>query len=205
VSISPPESSIGEPAWEIAQLFPAQGMWSESDYLELDTGRLVEYVDGRIEVLPVPTELHQLIVGYLYRTLFAFVESRNLGTVLFAPLRIKLWEGRFREPDIVFMTQENQQRRGKQFWTGTDLAIEVVSEDDPNRDHVVKRQEYERALVREYWVVDPFQQTITVMTLNQSDQTYSVVGKFRSGEKFESSLLAGLTVHVDEVFSVSGD
>jgi hypothetical protein len=45
---------------------------------------------------------HQIIVLHLYRLLLAYVEKYNLGMVLIAPLRIKLWDGKFREPDIVF-------------------------------------------------------------------------------------------------------
>lgn len=64
-----------EPASEIAYLFPAQGQWSEAEYIALDNRapRRIELVDGRIEVLAVPTELHQLIVAFLYKTLDKFV------------------------------------------------------------------------------------------------------------------------------------
>lgn len=111
-----PQSSIGQPAWEIAQLFPYQGSWHESDYLSLGTNQLVEFVDGRVEVLALPTELHQLIVRFLFQALFEFAEKTNrLGIVLFAPLRLRLWEGRIREPDIVFLSTENQRHRGNQF------------------------------------------------------------------------------------------
>src|SRR3954465_7048406 len=62
-----------EPAWEIARLFPAQGNWSEQDYLSLthDTNWLVEFSDGSIEVLPMPKTSHQLIVQFLNNLLFA--------------------------------------------------------------------------------------------------------------------------------------
>ena len=53
------------PAWEIATLFPDQGQWDEWDYLALDTNRLVEFADGYVEVLPMPTELHQDLVLFL--------------------------------------------------------------------------------------------------------------------------------------------
>jgi hypothetical protein len=57
------------PAWEVARLFPDQGQWGESDYLELTrhTRRLVELSEGRVEVLPVPRTSHQKIVACLYR------------------------------------------------------------------------------------------------------------------------------------------
>ena len=44
-----------EPTWEIATLFPNQGQWSEDEYLALNTNRFVEYRDGFMEVLPMPT------------------------------------------------------------------------------------------------------------------------------------------------------
>ncbi len=94
---------------------------------------------GVLEVLAMPTEQHQLIVLFLYRILFAFVNARQLGTVLTAPLRVRLWEGKFREPDVVFLLAQHADRRGNQYRRGADLVIEVVSEDDPVRDLVSKR------------------------------------------------------------------
>ena len=57
---------VVEPAWEVAFLFPAQGEWSEHEYLELDTNHLVEFSHGQIEVLPMPSDRHQAIVGFLF-------------------------------------------------------------------------------------------------------------------------------------------
>src|SRR5436190_4021785 len=90
-----------QPAWEIVSLFPSQGDWTEEDYLALNTNHLVEFVDGRIEVLPMPTEEHQSIIAYLYELVAGFVRPRHLGKVLFAGLRVKLRSGLFREPDVV--------------------------------------------------------------------------------------------------------
>jgi hypothetical protein len=76
-----------EPAWDIARLFPAQGQWSEEDYLELDTNRLVELSDGFIEVLPIATTLHHLIAVFLFDMIRVFAKSvtPKLGTALIAP------------------------------------------------------------------------------------------------------------------------
>jgi hypothetical protein len=54
----------GEPVWELATLFPHQGTWTVEDYLSLDTGRLIEYVDGFLEFPPIPTMAHQDILLY---------------------------------------------------------------------------------------------------------------------------------------------
>src|SRR5574341_375928 len=81
-----------EPAWEVALLLPAQGEWSEDDYLWLTdhTRCLVELTDGHIEVLPMPTDAHQRIVLCLYRALYAFLAAHGSGIVLVAPLRLRV-------------------------------------------------------------------------------------------------------------------
>jgi len=189
------------PAWDVALLYPDQGSWGQEDYLALQTNRLVEFSEGNVEVLDVPTEEHQLIVAFLYRAIMEFVTARGLGTVLFAPLRVKLWEGKFREPDVVFMRAENSSRRQGRFWDGADLVVEVVSPDDPDRDHITKRGEYARAGIPEYWIADPRDATITVLTLPSAGGPYAVAGTFGRGEKARSVLLPGLEVDVAGAFA----
>lgn len=191
----PPRPEIEpEPTWDIAHLFPAQGMWSEEEYLALRPNRLVEFSSGIVEVLTMPTESHQIIVAYVYGVLLAFVTQRRLGTVLFAPLRVRLWPGKYREPDVVFMLAEHAARRGEQFWDGADLVVEVVSDDDRRRDVETKRHEYARAGIPEYWIVDPARGCITVLQLD--GQRYRVHGEFERGTQATSVLLPGLVVDV---------
>ena len=87
----PLHAARGEPTWEIAQLFPVQGNWSELDYLALQTNHLVEFSDGCVEFLPMPTHVHQMIVAFLYGLLKSFVDAHDPGgVVLFAPLPMRL-------------------------------------------------------------------------------------------------------------------
>jgi len=186
-----------EPAWEVAQLFPAQGTWSEEEYLSLKGNRLVEFSHGWVEVLLMPTTSHQTIVGFLYAALFGFISPRNLGKALFAPLRVKLWAGKFREPDVIFMLAEHRQRVGEQYWDGADLAMEVVSDDDRRRDLQTKRFEYARAGIPEYWIIDPQLEQITVLVL-EGDR-YREHGCFHRGQRATSVLLAGFELDVEAV------
>ncbi|MCY3708667.1 MAG: Uma2 family endonuclease [Caldilineaceae bacterium] len=188
-----------ELTWEIAQLFPAQGHWSEEEYLSLDTNNLIEFSQGQLEVLPLPTFSHQRLVAFLYRLLLGFVEKRGLGVVMFAPLRIQLGQGKFREPDLVFMAAEHADRLGEQFWRGADLVMEVVSPNDPERDKVTKRREYAQSGIPEYWIVDPTDASITVLTLRGRE--YALHGAFVAGESASSVLLEGFRVDVSDLFS----
>jgi Uma2 family endonuclease len=193
-------SAKAEPAWDIAKLFPDQGFWSEDDYLELDTNHLIEFTDGFIEVLPIPKTSHQRIVQYLSNLLLAFVNAGELGTVLFAPLRIRLRRNKYREPDVVFMLSKHKARIHEDHWDGADLVMEVVSDDPESRerDLVKKRRAYAAAGISEYWIVDPKERQITVLKL--SGKGYTIHGEFGAGQMAESVLLRGFAVDVSKVF-----
>ncbi len=192
---------LGEPTWEIAHLFPMQGDWSEVDYIGLNTNHLVEFDNGQLEVLYMPTEWHQLIVLWIYRQLVGYVEPSRLGMVLVAPVRVRVAEGKFREPDVLFMLTANFARRTNKFWTGADLVMEVVSEDDPDRDRVTKRREYALAAIAEYWIVDPCDSSVTVLILPEGAREYSEFGRFIPGHFAQSKLLEGFAVSVADIFS----
>ncbi len=189
-----------QPTWEVALLFPEQGNWSAEEYLALPGNRLLEFSEGRLEVLPMPTTLHQWIVGFLYRALETFVWPK-LGLVLMAPLRVQLWPDKFREPDVVFMFKKHRNRVGEEFWKGADLVMEVVSDEpeDRRRDLVTKRLEYARAGIREYWIVDPRRKQITVLRLK--GKKYTIHGTFKPGQQARSRLLAGFSVDVATTFA----
>ncbi|HSN76849.1 MAG TPA: Uma2 family endonuclease [Anaerolineae bacterium] len=190
-----------EPAWDIAKIFPAQGTWAEEDYLLLPGNRLVEYSHGVVEVLSMPSYAHQLVVALLFETLKAFVRRHGLGVVVFAPMRLKLWNGKYREPDLLFMLQRNRHRIHQQYWDGADLVMEVVSPDDPMRDLETKRREYAQAGIPEYWLVNPIDETITVFTLPENASIYAVHGVYDRRSVAESVLLPGLIVDVDACFA----
>src|SRR5205823_1127269 len=103
----------------------------------------------------------------------------------------------------LFMRVENAHRQHEKFWDGADLVMEVVSPDPKsrNRDLVKKRREYARAGIPEYWIVDPQEQRITVLTL--ADRTYQVYGDFRPGSEATSALLDGFRVPVSDVFAAA--
>ncbi len=198
---APQPDEWAEPAWDVALLFPAQGAWSVDEYLRLETNRLVEFSHGSIEVLPIRGDKHQSIVAYIFGILLAYAQ-RTGGKVLFAPFRLQLWPGKLREPDLVFLAAADDPRREDAFWTGADLVVEVVSPDDPHRDLVTKRFEYARAGIPEYWIVDPRDETITVLRLGdeQSASTYAEHERFSRGDMADSPSFEKLVFDVTAVF-----
>jgi Uma2 family endonuclease len=190
-----------EPTWEIAQLFPAQGDWSEEEYFALETKRLVEYSDGFLEILPMPTIFHQLILQFIYERLRSFVAAKNLGTVVLAGYKVRLRARKYREPDILFIKAANRDRIKKQYCERPDLVIEVVSEKNRAHDIKIKRVEYAKAGIPEYWIVDAEEETITVLVLKARQRKYSVLGAFGKRMQATSKTLPGFAVDVSTALS----
>jgi Uma2 family endonuclease len=139
-------------------------------------------------------------VLFLVEALKAFVLAHNAGKVLMTGLRVKLWDGTIREPDVVFMSAEHYVRR-EEYWLGADLVMEVVSPGGRERDLVEKRYQYAKAGISEYWIVDPRKKQITVLKLQ--GERYVEHGIFKSGSVASSALLKGLSVDVAAVFAAA--
>jgi Uma2 family endonuclease len=179
-------------------LLPLQGLWTEEQYLRLtdQTRYLIEFTDGVIEVLPMPTDGHQVILLYLYEKLRDFLRGLG-GKVLVAPIRLQVRTGKQREPDIVLVRDAGDPRRQNRCWLGADLVAEIVSPDDPERDTVMKRTDYAEAGIPEYWIVNPVDATITVLRLVGG--AYIEHGVFRRSDIAHSAVLGGFNVSVDDV------
>ena len=181
----------------LLEIVPRQGEWNERDYLWASSisNRLVELVDGHLEIVPMSTQHHQAIIRFLFFRLYMLMGTVG-GEVVFAPLRLRLWNGRFREPDILLLLAADDPRSANEFWHGADLVVEVVSPDKPERDTVEKVADYAQAGIPEYWIVNPLTQTITVLQLEADD--YVVHGEWGRGEIATSVLLPNFAVNVSD-------
>jgi len=203
VQRSPAElSSNGEWKDLLVEILPRQGEWSEEEYLVLTDHRscLIEFTDGFLEVLPMPTRAHQEILKFLFLAFFHFFEARG-GDVLFAPLRLRVRPGKYREPDLLLLLSAADPRGKNRFWEGADIALEIVSDDKPERDLVDKRADYAEAKVPEYWIVNPQNETISVLQLH--GDAYDEAGSYRRGELAHSVLRPEFSVAVAAVFDAA--
>ncbi|MCI0440365.1 MAG: Uma2 family endonuclease [Chloroflexi bacterium] len=148
---------------------------------------------------PHPTRSHQAAVQEFYVRLRAFVQKRDLGAVYVAPLPVRLWPDKVREPDVLFMAKEHADRMSEQFFGPPDLVVEVTSPGTRHTDRADKHIEYARAGIPEYWIVDPEARSVEVFVLRGG--VYELLGKWRASETARSELLQGFELAVDELFS----
>ncbi len=183
----------------IAEADALQGLWTQDQYLAISevTNHLIEFTDGCIEVLPMPTKRHQAVSACLFLALVDAMRAIG-GAVFYSPLRLQVREGKFREPDLLLVLDAADPRAQNAYWLGADLVMEIVSPDNPARDIHVKRADYAEAHIPEYWIVNPLNETITVLALQGAE--YVEHGVFERGGHARSATLSGFGVDVTEVF-----
>ena len=191
--------SLGDYKDWLIDTLPNQGNWTEEEYLWLTDGtnRLVEFTDGTLEPLPMTTRRHQAISLFLAFVLHGYIVPQG-GAVYYAPLRLRVRPGKFREPDLILIKDADDPRAPDPFWTGADLTVEIVSDDNPDRDYEEKRHDYAEGGVPEYWIVDPLDEIITVLRLQAG--AYVEHGVFRRGDTATAATLPGFAVDVSAVF-----
>ena len=191
--------TIGKPTLEIVSLFPRQGEWTEADYFRLpESNKIIELSEGRLIISPSPTNQHQVVVGKLHILIGLHVFNNNLGQLLMAPMDIKLRKGVIRQPDIVFMSNEHLRRITNKHWGIPDLAIEVTSPGTKREDRKYKYAEYEKAGIKEYWIIDPDKQTVDIYELK--DKQYMTMGNFRGSDIVKSEVIKDFSFKVESIF-----
>lgn len=186
----------------VAELWPPQGQWTEADYFRLpETSRQVELSGGEVTIMAPPGFTHQRVLDNLYSRLKEFVRENELGVTAFAPLAVRLWPGKIREPDIVYYAAGHLDRIGEQVSGPPDLAVEVVSPGTRRTDRHDKFSEYAQAGINEYWIVEPGSETVEVYVLDEGVYSLFVKAGPDAASRALSRLLPGFEVAVAVIFA----
>lgn len=149
-----------------------------------------EWVNGEVIAYMPPDKVHQDIVFFLATILRHYVELRRLGEIMLAPFEMRLDAvNSSREPDILFVASRHAERLTRLRLVGpADVVIEITSDSTAHIDMHEKFEEYRRAEVAEYWLVDPREgkQEFHAYHLNQYGAyellPFDATGRFHSVE-----------------------
>lgn len=175
-------------------------LWTYDDYMRMeDDGRRYEILDGELIEMPGPRFRHQDIVAEIGTLLRVYVNRNKLGKVVMAPLDVVLSPVNIVQPDILFINNANLGIITELNVQGPpDLCIEVLSPGTSVRDLGRKRQLYARFGVREYWLVDPEAQRITVLSLDRG--MYTPLVEAEGEAAIQSAVLPGFVVTAAALF-----
>lgn len=182
---------------------PKQGTWTYEDYLQLpDDGQRYEIIEGVLYVNAAPSFDHQSIVDEISFALNVYVRQKKLGKILTAPIDVRLSALTHPvQPDVIFLSPEKIPAKGAKFVPEPpDLVVEVLSPSTYRYDQSVKLDAYEAAGVREYWIVDPKAEDVTVYTLPENEAVYVFQGQFTATEKIDSPLFPDLDLRAQTLF-----
>ncbi len=152
-----------------------QNHYTYGDYLTWPDEFRVELIDGEccVREPPAPSRVHQEIVGGLYLQVSAAFEGKS-AHVYFGPFDVRLPKpdetdrkaGTVVQPDLLVVCDERKiDDRGVR--GAPDWVVEVLSPSNHRHDKVVKFAAYERAGVREFWLVDPNDRELTICLLEE--------------------------------------
>ena len=166
-----------------------------------DDGRQYELYDGEVRVVPSPTNRHQFVLLNLVAALMEYARQ-NGGRLLFAPSDVVFTQYDVVQPDVLYFSEARRQLVELDAPTSAapDLTVEVVSPGTSTHDRVRKQATYARFGVREYWIVDPFEETIEILALDGT--TYRTAQIADTAGVAVSQALSGLRVTAARIFDL---
>ena len=166
-----------------------------------DDGVRRELIDGDLFVTPSPFVRHQRLVSRLAISLGVHLEAHPIqGEAFTAPLDVVMTPHNVVEPDVLVVLGDQRQILTDQHIHGVPaLVIEVLSAGTRNRDQTLKRDLFDRQGVREYWMVDPDRNRVTVYR-RAADGSFPLVTTLESNETLTTPLLPGWGLPLRKLF-----
>lgn len=180
---------------------PPQGAWTFADYERLpDNGKRYEIIEGHLYMSPAPQTRHQKIIVRLVARLQFYLEKSQLGEILVAPTDVRFPDVVTNvQPDLVFVGKDRLEIIQKARIEGSpDLVVEVLSPKHVRYDRSVKFDAYAEAEIREYWIVDPENDTIEVNVLRGT--AYAPIAVFSGAEQVRSEVLPDFELIAADIF-----
>lgn len=161
-----------------------QGKYTEEDYYSIPEDVRAELINGQIYYQASPSRKHQEVLTELLMRIGDYIKSKNGECKVYpGPFAVRLSEKTVVEPDIsIICDKDKLTDRG---CTGApDWIIEIVSPGNPGNDYVRKLNLYLDSGVREYWIVEPIGETVSVYRLEKKEiraEEYTFKDKIKAG------------------------
>lgn len=148
-----------------------RGKHTIEEIYALPEGERAELINGELYMMATPARIHQELVSGLFYEIAAYIRG-NKGKCKVYPAPIAVFphkdDSTYLEPDIIVVCDRDK-LDDKGCKGAPDMVIEIVSPSSKKLDYVLKLAEYEKAGVREYWIVDPNKQCILVYRFTEND------------------------------------
>lgn len=171
-------------------------IYSVQDIYDLPEGQRAEVIDGQMYMMAPPNRKHQEIAGELFGVIREYIKKHNGQCKPYiAPFAVFLNadDRNYVEPDISVVCDKNKLNE-KGCNGAPDWVIEIVSPGSQRMDYMIKLFKYRTAGVREYWIVDPKDEIVTVYDFEHDD-----MGKYSFNDTVKVGLYPGFEIDFSQV------
>jgi Uma2 family endonuclease len=179
--------------------------YTYADYLTWPENERWEIIDGIPYMQAAPTWQHQAISIELSSQFNAFFKGKSYR-VFASPFDVRLPEEHEKDEDTTFVVQpdivvvyEKSGLRGTGYYGTPTLIIEITSPSTARNDKIWKFNKYEKAGVKEYWIVEPEEKIISVFTL-QEDNRYGRPESYTEMNQIKLCAFPDLIIDLASVF-----
>jgi Uma2 family endonuclease len=182
-----------------AAMMQANIKFTYRDYVQLPDEKRYELVEGELLWVPAPNLNHQRILRELEAALYSYLRRHPLGEIFLSPCDVVLSEINVVQPDLIFVSTERMNILTEANIQGSpDLVVEILSPSTQQRDRGIKQNLYAKYGIREYWIVDPEDKTVEVLSWTEAG--YRVEVMVPQGGTLNSSLFPDLNLKLSEIF-----
>ncbi len=166
-----------------------------------------DIIAGDLYTSPAPISMHQVYLKRILRLLEDYIESRELGIILFAPVDVLIRRSplQTRQPDLLLLSvartgieSEEELEQMPVIDVVPDLVVEILSSDEKRRHLSGKLTDYADIGIPEVWLASQEAETFEVLRLENSE--FVRLGLYGRGNVVESGVLPDLKLPVDAIF-----
>ena len=156
-----------------------QGEYTIDDYYAIPDEYRTELIDGVIYDMAAPTVIHQIVIAVIGNKLFNYVEKKK-GKCIVLPAAVDVQldcdDRTMVQPDILVVCKKEKMKK-RNVYGAPDFVVEVLSPSTRKKDIYIKKEKYQKAGVREYWMVDTEKERVIVHRFEKNN--LSVIYTFK--------------------------
>lgn len=180
--------------------------YTYKDYISWSEDSQIEIIDGTLYIQAAPSRLHQEVLSELHRQIANFLFDKNCK-VYPTPFSVTFDFGEAKKQDIKNVVEPDLsivcdlEKLDEHGCKGSpDMIIEVISPSTARVDKIEKFNLYEKAQVKEYWIVEPQEKIVSVFTL-QANGKYGRPDLYTEEDHVNMTILKDLQINLDHVFT----
>jgi len=181
------------------------GNYSYADYLTWTMDEIVEIIKGKVFKMNAPKRIHQELSGALFTKIYNHLNNQKCKTYA-APFDVRLPIKSKKNEDIFTVVQPDicvicdlEKLDDLGCIGAPDLVIEILSEGNNKKELKNKYEVYEESGVKEYWIINPKGQTLTINTLVNGQ--YKTSRLLTTGDEITTAILPGFVLNLEDIFA----